>query len=254
MAIRLVGEDGSEMILPISIRDQGRRLEVERPGVAVPGQTGFARSGIDRIRERSMRLIGTWWEPDPDYLRSRLHELRALLMSGVIQIFTDHTKPTYFVGELTESNQPWQTYGVEVEVDIALLLSDPFEYGSPGSASRENVVAPTDFVAQVGGNVPIYPQVRFTMNAAAGGGLRVENLDTGQTLRLNGNYAVGDELTVDVARFVALRNGSPVNRDMDNDFLFRGFQLLPGSNTLRASAGTSGYSFDVLVEWLERWF
>ena len=155
-------------------------------------------------------------EPAPLYLPDDPTRYLLAIVSGDTDL-----------GEITDSSP---------STTINFHIGDPFFYGR----KRRVEVSSGTFTISAGGDRPAHLQI--TANPASSEAWYVQNVDTGEQVKLASSVTSSSTVRVDMAQEHATVNGSLAAVTLDSDFF-----TIDGRTKLRISSGTA------VLEWWERW-
>lgn len=131
------------------------------------------------------------------------------------------------LGEITDSSP---------STTIKFHVGDPFYYGQK---RRADASAGT-FTINAGGDIPTH--LRITAKPASSAAWYIQNVDTGEQVKLSSSVTSSSTVRVDMAQEHATVNNSLAAVTLDSDFF-----TVEGRTKLRLSSGTA------VLEWWERW-
>lgn len=119
---------------------------------------------------------------------------------------------------------------------ITFHVGDPFYYGR----KRRAEVSSGTFTVAAGGDRPTH--LLITAKPASSAAWYVQNVDTGEFVRLASSVTSTSTVRIDMEKEHATVNGGTAAVTLDSDFF-----TIDGRTTLRLSSGTA------VLEWWERW-
>lgn len=222
-----------------------------RPLMPMPNVPTTARAGCDGFEVGRVRLESVTVYVECTIVdRSALTVGEGILSADMLKhriaalLFRREKRPLVFDSDPDRYCMAIVTEVSEVErfghVDRCTIafLCEPWFY----SAEKSLALASGTSALHIGGTLPTRPTFEVTA-ASAVESITLTNLDTGEFVKVNGSYAKGTVLRIDMQLRRATINGADAGVTLQSDF----FELQPGKNNLKLSSGSG------IIKYKEVW-
>lgn len=242
--MKLEDLSGNILTLPVTFRLRERTLSSPVPVQRPAGRDGALRTSRRTREPRFVTLSGAFVGD----VQGQLDALAQFIQQGTVKLY-DRTGTRFLYAEVENVREALELDSAAV--DLSFLARDPFWYGAMLAPVRA-VVNPDGWTLAVAGTAHTLPVVTLEPSAQLDSP-RLKNLGTQGLIELEGIFAAGSVIEVDVSRATVTVDGVTALDRLSEAAALSTFALYPGDNTLSFTAA-GAVTADLTLTYRPRWF